>query len=451
MISQEKNLVTIRAEIETEVFEKAVEDAFRSFGQKANIKGFRKGKVPRRVLEMYVGKEAIRAEALESLVPQTMREVVNEYELDLIGEPKLELESMEEGAPVALKFIFEVRPEVTLPEIAEISVERPKVSVEDHMVEEALKELQTRHARFEKVEGRAAGDKDALLVDYRSWVEGEQEKPEEAQESQMDLSAEGLRQEMIEALTGAAEGDFRETRIVIDEDYPNKDLAGKTVAYEFVVKEVQEKILPELDDAFASQVKEDDEIKTMADLREDIASKLREQFESQSMEIAKSAAVAQLSEKAVLDVPDSLVAQELEALREQEGQEIKRHMGLDLEEYLEKHQIDRETFDSNLRQRAARVVKQTLVLEALADEKGITIEDADLDAEMERMAAAYNMEAAQVKSIFLKDADRVGNLVHRLRVQKTVEALLEDIEVREVESPSPAVAEAEQAEEASEE
>lgn len=437
MISQEKNLVTIRAEIETEAFEKAVEAAFRSFGQKANIKGFRKGKVPKRVLEMYVGKEAVQAEALESLVPQTMREVINEYELDLIGEPKMELESMEEGAPVVLKFIFEVRPEITLPDFAEISVERPKVSVEDHMIEEALKELQTRHARFEKVEGRPAGEKDALLVDYRSWVEEEQERPEETQESLMDLSAEGLRPEMVEALTGAVEGEQKEARIVIDADYPNKELAGKTVVYDFVVKEVQEKILPELDDDFASLVSEDEEIKTIAQLRENIVSKLAEQFESQSLEIAKSSAVTQLSEKSTVEVPDSLVDQELEALKEQETQEIKRHMGLDLEEYLEKHEIDRGTFESNLRDRATRVVRQTLVLEALADEKGITIEDADVDAEMERMASAYNMEAAQVKGIFLKDADRVGTLIHRLRIQKTAEALLKEVEVREVESPSP--------------
>lgn len=439
MISQEKNLVTIRAEIENEAFEKAVEDAYRSFAKKANIKGFRKGRVPRKILEMYVGREAVHAEALEALVPKTMREVVTEYELDLIAEPQMDLESMEAGAPVVIKFTFEVRPEVILPDLSGVSVERPMVKVESFMVDEALTELQRRHATFSKVEGRPAGADDALLVDYRSWVEGVQEKPEDVQESLMDLTSEGLRTEIVEALLGAAEGDVREASIAIEEDYPNKEIAGKTIAYEFIVKEVQEKILPELDDAFAKTVREGDGVETIEDLRRDIEEKLREQFESQSLEVTRSAAVAQLSQKAEVEVPDTLVAQELEALRKQEAEEIKKHMGQELDEYLESHAIDRETFENNLRQRAIRVVRQTLVLEAFADERELKVEEADLDAEMERMASGYNLDIAQVKSLFFKDPDRVGNFIHRLRMQKTVDALLGEIEVREVENPAPAV------------
>lgn len=255
----------------------------------------------------------------------------------------------------------------------------------------------------------------------------------------MDLTSEGLRTEIVEALLGAAEGDVREASIAIEEDYPNKEIAGKTIAYEFIVKEVQEKILPELDDAFAKTVREGDGVETIEDLRRDIEEKLREQFESQSLEVTRSAAVAQLSQKAEVEVPDTLVAQELEALRKQEAEEIKKHMGQELDEYLESHAIDRETFENNLRQRAIRVVRQTLVLEAFADERELKVEEADLDAEMERMASGYNLDIAQVKSLFFKDPDRVGNLIHRLRMQKTVDALLGEIEVREVENPAPAV------------
>ena len=451
MISQEKNLVTIRAEIENETFEKAIEDAYRSFAKKANIKGFRKGKVPRKILEMYVGREAVQAEALESLVPKTMREVVTEYELDLIAEPQMDIESMEAGAPVVLKFVFEVRPEVILPELAGISVERPLVKVEDFMIEEAINELQRRHATFSKVEERPAGAEDALLVDYRSWIDGVQEKPEEAQESLMDLTSEGLRKEIVDVLTGAGEGDVKEARIAIEEDYPNKEIAGKTITYEFIVKEVQEKILPELDDDFAKTVREGDSVETMDDLRKNIQEKLLEQFEAQSLEVARSAAVAQLSQKAEVEVPDTLVEQELEALRKQEAEEIKRHMGQELDEYLDSHNIERDTFDNNLRQRAIRVVRQTLVPEAFADERELTVEEADLDAEMGKMAASYNLDLAQVKSLFFKDPDRVGGLIHRLRMQKTVDALLSEIEVREVENPSPAAVSEEPALEAGEE
>ncbi len=435
MISQEKNLVTIRAEIDSEVFDKAVDAAYRDFAKKADIKGFRKGKVPRRILEMYVGKEAVHTEALESIVPQTMRELVNEYELDLIAEPNMELETLEEGSPVVLKFTFEVRPEVDLPDLTGISVDKPIVKVDDKMIDEALTELQGRYASFQKVEGRVAGENDALLVDYRSWIDGEQNKPEETQESLMDLTSEGLRQEIIEALVGASEGDIRGVSIGIDEEYPNKEIAGKTIAYEFVVKEVQEKILPELDDDFAKQVQEASEIDTMSDLRENIEAKLLEQFESQGIEVARSAAVAQLAEKVEVEAPDSLVDKEKEALREHEAAEIKKHMGLDLEEYFQKHEVDQEAFEENLRQRATRVVRQTLILETFADERGISVDDSDIDAEMGKIAGVHGMDVAQVKSLFLKDQDRVGTLLHRLRMQKAVDALLDEIEVREVESP----------------
>ena len=189
LVSQEKNFVTIKVELEVTEFQKSINMTVRELTQKINVPGFRKGKVPRNILEMRVGKEGILIEALESIMPDTIDQIVKDYELDLIDQPEMEIEKLEEGKDVLLTLTFEVAPEVKLPELETIEIEKLKVNVTDEMVDEAIKNMQKQNAEHEKVD-RAVEDDDVVEIEYVTNVldeEGEIIKSHEPATVNVDL------------------------------------------------------------------------------------------------------------------------------------------------------------------------------------------------------------------------------------------------------------------------
>lgn len=436
LLSQEGNVVTIKVEIEAERFDQALRETLKELSQKANIKGFRKGRVPRRVLELYMGKEGIHAEALERIVPQALREIVEEYGLDPIAEPQVNLDAVNEGEALHMTVAFEVRPEVSLADPLEIKVEIPRIALDENMVDETVKELQKKHVQYHVVD-EAVSEKHGVQVTYRTTVIGDEEGAQpEPEETLLDMASPGLRKEIKEGLLGKVAGEEVQVDVVLDEDYPEKKFAGKTIRYDLSVKEVKEASLPEVNEAFIKQVTGNDEIKTAEAFRDMVASRLKEQMERERDDMAKSTAVAKLVELSSVDVPERLVTQELEALRKREEEELKKQGGLTVEEHLAQQGLEPDAYETQLKERAARIVKQTLVLDSFAEEQSVSVESTDIDEEIAGMAASFNVDEKQLKSFLVKDMDRLNEIVHRVRVRKTVDHLLSLVSIEEIDLPS---------------
>lgn len=436
LLSQEGNIVTIKAEIEAERFDQAIRETLRELAQKANIKGFRKGRIPRRILELYMGKDAIRGEALELVVPPALRELISEYGIDPIAEPQVKLEEVVEGQPLEFTVVFEVRPEVTLADASAIQVDVPRIALDEAMVDETVKEIRKKHVQYEVVNGPAA-EGHAVQVSYTTAVIGDDEAGQkEPEEALLDLSSPGLRSEIREGLLGKAAGDEALIDIVLDAEHPEEKFAGKTIRYTFVVKEVKLPLLPEVDTEFIKNVTGDDKVETVEAFREMIADRLKEQMGRERDDMARSTAVVKLVELSSVDVPEKLVNQEFEALLRQEEEDLKKQQGASLEEHLARQGLDRETYESQLKERASRIVKQTLVLDSFAEEQGITVESEDIDNEISAMAHSFNVDEKQLKGFLVKDMDRLNEIVHRVRVRKTVDHLLSQVSVNEIDVPA---------------
>ncbi len=434
IISQEGNRLKIKATIDAEDFQKALNTVVGELSRKANIKGFRKGRVPRNVIEMYFGREGIYSEALEKILPPAMSEIVEEYDLNLIGEPEVDLEGeIEEGKPVTAVFTFEVRPEVSLPDLSSIVVEKPVVEVTEAMVDAAVEQIRLRHSELKPVADRSSKEGDSVSVEYTTLLveEGKENAASAPQNATIQLDPENLREELKNALTGKLPGDEESVEFTVEKEHPDPSIAGKTLRYSIKVKEVLERILPELDEAFIRKYSQD-RLDSMEGFRQEVSERIADQIRHDTQNATEANALSKLRESAVVEVPGKLVDRQVEALKAEEAEQVKKQFNLSIEEYLEKNGITPEIFDESLRERAERTVRQTLVLEALADDRSIEVKEEDIDAEIKSLAEYLKSEPDRIRSLLFKDRDRMTDFLHRIRMNKAVAQLMSEVTIKEV-------------------
>jgi len=434
IVSQEGNILKVRATIEAQDFQKALNTVVGELSRKANIKGFRKGRVPRNIIEMYFGREGIYSEALEKVIPSAMSEIVEEYDLNLITEPQVDLEGeVEEGKPVTAVFTFEVRPEVVLPELSSLVVEKPVVEVTDAMVEAAIEQIRQHHSELRPVSDRSSKEGDSVSVEYTTLLleEGTENAPSSPQTATIQLDSESLRAELKNALTDKNIGDEESVEFTVEEEHPDPAIAGKTLRYSLKVKEILERILPELDETFIRKYSQD-KIVDFEGFKKDVTDRIAEQIRHDTKNATESNALSKLRESADVVVPETLVERQVKAMKEEETEQIKKQFNVSMEEYLEKNGINPETFEQSIKERAVRTVRQTLVLEALADERTIEVNEQDIDAEIKSLSDYLKSEPDRIRSLLFKDRERMTDFLHRIRMNKAIALLMSEITVKEV-------------------
>ena len=434
IVSQEGNILKIQATVEAQDFQKALNTVVGELSRKANIKGFRKGRVPRNVIEMYFGREGIYSEALEKVLPAAMSEIVEEYDLNLITEPQVDLEGdVEEGKPVTAVFTFEVRPEVTLPELSSIVVEKPVIEVTEPMVDAAIEQIRQRHSELRPVADRSSQEGDSVSVEYTTLLieEGTENTPSSPQTTTIQLDPESLREELKNALTGKNVGDEESVEFTIEAEHPDPAIAGKTLRYSLKVKEILERILPELDETFIKKYSED-KLEDLEGFRKDVAERIAEQIKRDTQSATEANALSKLRETADVTVPETLVERQVAAMKQEEAEQIKKQFNMPMEEYLEKNGITPETFEQSIKERAEKTVRQTLVLEALADDRSVEVNEQDIDEEVKSLSDYLKSDPDRIRSLLFKDRERMTDFLHRIRMNKTIALLMSEITVTEV-------------------
>ena len=434
ILSQEGNRLKIKATVEAPEFQKALNTVVGELSRKANIKGFRKGRVPRNVIEMYFGREGISSEALEKVLPAAMNEISEEYDLNLIAEPQVDLEGdVEEGKDITAVFTFEVRPEVTLPALSSIVVERPVIEITDSMVESAIEQIRQRHSELKPVTDRSSREGDSVSVEYTTVVleEGGDNAPSPVQKATLRLDQESLREELKKALTGRSPGDEESVEFDVEAEHPDASVAGKKLRYSLKVTEVLERILPDLDEELVRKYSQG-RIDNLESFRNDVSERLEAQIRHDTENATQAGALAKLREEAQVDVPESLVERQVLAMKDEEAEQVRKQFNLSMEEYLEKNGIDTGTFETSIRERAQRTVRQTLILEALADERSIEVNEQDIDAEVKSLSEYLKSDPDRVRSLLFKDRDRMTDFLHRIRMNKTINLIMSEVTVKDV-------------------
>ena len=437
LLGQEKNIVKVKVEFEAAEFTASLNEAIQEIGQKASIPGFRKGHTPRKVIEMRFGRESLYNEVLEKIIPEAIEQVVGDYDLDTLGAPSLIVEDIHEGQPLVCELTFEVSPEVVLPELEDIEVEKLIPKVTDEMIDAMIKEFRNKHSALNTVE-RPVGEGDVVAMSYTTDVLD----PDNAgaiqgslQQNDIDLADPSIRQEIKNALLGKSKGDKAETEFEVDAEYQDKSVAGKKIRYDITVEEVKERVLPEMTPVFYKQVLEM-QLDSEEAFKEELKKRMHDHLENENTSQASNLAINTIAGRAELDVPDTLLQRQMEFLKERDASETQRRFKKEMDEVLRMSGISLAEYEQGVREKALDIVRRTLVLDEIGKKFAIEVQKEEFEAAIDRMAGTYGIETAKLRAMFYKNKDRMMQTVDELRYEKIAKLIMEKVKIKDVDELS---------------
>lgn len=388
VIGKEKNIVSIEFDIPKDKFEENVQKAYLKMRGKINIPGFRKGKAPRKIIELNYGKGVFYDEALDLVLPDAYEAALLELKLDPINKPRIDISEFEEGKDIIISAQVEVIPDVILPEIQDIEVEKIVYEVTENDVDEALRNMQSQNARVINVEDRPVAIGDTVLIDYSGFLGDEQFEGGTAEKHSLEIGSNTFIPGFEEGLIGKNLGEDVEINVTFPEEYHSSDLAGKEVVFKVKINEIKAKELPELDDEFAKDVSEFDSLEA---LRADTKQSMMKKASDSELIARQNASVAAYVEASKVDVPDILVEKEIDYQIKNFEQQMSMQ-GINIEDYYKMIGSNMDGLRDSIRPQAMVSAKSELVIEKLTAEKDFDISDEEIDTELEKLAKSYRIE-----------------------------------------------------------
>ncbi|MEW6770299.1 MAG: trigger factor [Bacillota bacterium] len=433
----ENSTVLLEVEVEAERFSQAVERACRKLARDVAIPGFRKGKVPRVILERYLGKDRLYHEAATLVVGEAYPAAVKDAGIEPVSQPELEVVEAEEGKPLVFKAKVEVKPEVKLGEYKGLEVTRRAKTVTPEDVAAELERLRDRYARLVTVEDGAVAKDDIVKIDYEGTIDGEAIPGGAAKGKEVEVGLGYLVPELEEALIGMRPGETKEVKVVFPSDHREETLAGKEAVFKVTVRAIRRKELMPLDDEFAKEVSEFD---TLAELKADLENKLREAVVEEVDLAVRQEVVRKAVANAEVDLPPSMVAGQVEELMEDiiataDGR------GVSPDRLFVLLKTTPEGLRERIRPDAERNIKTRLVLDAIAEAEGLTVSDAEMDEEIVKLAALYRQKPEEVRTAF-EESGRLAFIRQKLLRDKTIQFLVDNARVIEAEAAETARQEA---------
>ena len=388
----EGNMAKLTIEASAEEFEQAIEKAYQKNKNKLSIPGFRKGKVPRKMIEQMYGKEIFYEDAANIVIPSAYAKAVDECTEEIVSQPTVDIVQAEAGKPFIFTAEVALKPEVTLGMYKGVEVEKTDVAVTDEEVDAAIDRERENNARTISVEDRAVRDGDMTIIDYEGFVDGESFEGGKDEDYPLTIGSGTFIPGFEEQLIGAELDKEVEVNVTFPEDYQASELAGKPAVFKCIVKEIREKELPELDDEFASEVSEFD---TLAEYREDVKKNLTERKEAEAKAAKEEKVVEAIIADAKMDIPEAMLATQQRSMADDFAQRI-RMQGITIVQYFQFTGLTREAFLEQLKPQAEERIKSRLVLEAVAKAENLEASDEEYTAEIKKMAEAYQMDEDKI-------------------------------------------------------
>ncbi len=415
----EGNKVKVSVEVDEAEFESAVDEAFRRIAREVRIPGFRPGKAPRRVLEAQLGSGFAREEALRHALPEYYADAVKEHEVDVIAPPEIDITTGEDAGPVAFDAVVEVRPTIDVTGHHDLTVTIPSPVVTDEEVDAQVERLRANFAELAPVD-RPATDGDNVTIDIAGWEDDEPVSGLTADDYLYEVGAGAVVAEIDDQLRGAKVGDILE----FTAEHPDPDSEAE-LRLRILVKEVKEKVLPDVDDEWANEASEFD---TVEELRED----LRKRSATTKVVMAQMSLRNEAAQQAgalvdLDDVPEAMVAAEME-LRLQDMAMRLQAQGMELETYLQMSGQDREAFIAELREAAELAARADLALRGIAAAEGLEATEDELDEEIEKLAERVEQTPAEVR-LALEEGGQLPAVRSDLAKRKALDWLVEHVDI----------------------
>ena len=420
LVKKEGNKVTLKITVDNNKFEEAVNKAYNKTKGKYNIPGFRKGKAPKVVIETQYGKGVFYNDAIDMLFPEVYPEAIKELNIDPIDRPDLDIEEISKDNGLVMVVNVEVKPEFELGAYKGIEISKVDNTVSEEDVEARLNEMVNRNARLTSVEDKALENGDTAVIDFEGFENGVAFEGGKGENYNLVIGSNTFIPGFEDQLVGKKAGEEVEVNVTFPETYHAENLAGKPVVFNVKVNDVKVKEVPALDDEFA---KDTTEFETLAELRADVKAKLEEQAKNAADAEMRNALVEKVSANTEVEVPEAMVQHQIDNMLMELNYQL-QYQGLNLEQLLQMTGRGLDELREERRADAERLVKSSLVLEAIAKKENVEANDADVDAELEKMAAMYNMEVEKIKSS-LRETD-IEDIKGQIKIRKTLDLLVEN-------------------------
>ena len=420
LVKKEGNKVTLKITVDNNKFEEAVNKAYNKTKGKYNIPGFRKGKAPKVVIETQYGKGVFYNDAIDMLFPEVYPEAIKELNIDPIDRPDLDIEEISKDNGLVMVVNVEVKPEFELGAYKGIEISKVDNTVSEEDVEARLNEMVNRNARLTSVEDKALENGDTAVIDFEGFENGVAFEGGKSENYNLVIGSNTFIPGFEDQLVGKKAGEEVEVNVTFPEAYHAENLAGKPVVFNVKVNDVKVKEVPALDDEFA---KDTTEFETLAELRADVKAKLEEQAKNAADAEMRNALVEKVSANTEVEVPEAMVQHQIDNMLMELNYQL-QYQGLNLEQLLQMTGRGLDELREERRADAERLVKSSLVLEAIAEKENVEANDADVDDELEKMAAMYNMEVEKIKSS-LRETD-IEDIKGQIKIRKTLDLLVEN-------------------------
>lgn len=420
----EKNMAKLTVEVPAEEVEKALQAAYMKEKNKISIPGFRKGKVPRAMIEKMYGAAVFYEEAANILIQDNYAAAMEESKEDIVSRPTIDIVQIESGKPFIFTAEVAVRPEVTLGKYKGVQVTKIDTTVTDEEVEAALEKEQQKNSRTVTVTDRPVANGDTAVIDFEGFVDGVAFEGGKGENHPLEIGSHSFIDTFEDQLVGHNTGDEVEVNVTFPEKYQAADLAGKPAVFKVKINEIKTKELPELNDEFASEVSEFD---TLAEYKEDLRKHLEVEKENEAKRTKEDEALKKIIDKSTMELPEAMIDTQCENMINEFAQRIAQS-GLSMEQYMQFSGMTIDGLKEQVRPEAETRIKSSLVLEQIAKDENIEVSEDEINAEIEKMAAQYGMEADKLKE-YLGDAEK-ESIKRDLAVTKAVDLIMENVKER---------------------
>ena len=415
----EKNMAKLTVEVSAEEFEKALQAAYNKSKGKISIPGFRKGKVPRQMVEKMYGPGFFYEDAANMLIPTAYEKAADESGLEIVSRPVIDIVQIEKGKEFIFTAEVAVKPEVTLGEYKGLEVTKTVIEVSEDEVNAEIEKEREKNARTISVEDRAVVNGDMIMLDFEGFVGGVAFDGGKGENYPLTIGSGAFIPGFEEQLVGAELGKELEVNVTFPAEYQAPELAGKEAVFKCTVNEIKVKELPEADDDFAQDVSKFD---TIAEFKDDLRAKLAANKEAAAKRAKEDEVIEKIIENATMDIPEAMVDMQARQLVDEMAQRIQAQ-GLSFEQYLQFTGMDLNAAIEQMKPNAVKRIESRLVLEAIVKAESLEVSEDDVKAEIVKMAETYKMDADKLAEI-MSDEEK-AQIKMDMAIEKAVELVTE--------------------------
>ena len=416
----ENNMAKLTIEVPANDLEKALQSAYMKQKNKIAMPGFRKGKVPRQMIEKMYGPEIFYDDAANALISKAYSEAYDECDLEIVSRPEINIVQIEKGKSFIFTADVATKPEVKLGEYKGLEVDKVSTRVTQKEVDAKIQEEAEKNAREVVVTDRPVADGDEVILDFEGFVDGEAFEGGKGENYPLTIGSGSFIPGFEEQLVGAEAEKEVEVKVTFPEDYHAEELKGKEAVFKCTVHEIKAKELPEIDDEFAAEVSEFD---TLEEYKADVKAKIKEQKAADGKRNQEDQAVEQAVKNAEYEIPQPMIDTQTTQMVEDFAQRI-QSQGITLEQYFQFTGLTAEKMMEDMKPQAIKRIETRLVLEAIAKAENIEITDEKVDEELAKMAESYNMEVEKLKEFMGENEKK--QMKEDLAVQEAVTFLVEN-------------------------